>query len=147
MIRVWWVLHHLRMKRLTSLKLTLNLLMFSMSRERSTLSFGKREDTTCEFTETLDETRSSGGSSQVPKLPLSHLRSETKPMLSVREMRETSSGWPSMKLQPLRRKPPVWVGQSTGRKVTWRNRQAFCVGDPYHIGFYWPDFLLGHKNK
>lgn len=89
----------------------------SMSRERSTLSFVKREDSTCEFTETLDETRSSGGSSQVPKLPLSHLRSETKPMLSVREMCETSSGWPSMKLQP-QRKPPVWVGQSTGRKVT-----------------------------
>ena len=91
----------------------------SMSRERSTLSFGKREDTTCELTETLDETRSSGGSSQVPKLPLSHLRSETKSMLRVREMCETSSGqiWPSMKLQPSR-KPPVWVGQSTGRKVT-----------------------------
>lgn len=121
----------------------------SMSTERSTLSFVKREDATCEFTETLDETRSSGGSSQVPKLPLSHLRSETKPMLSVREMCETSSGqiWPSMKLQPSRRKPPVWVGQSTGRKVTWRNRQTFCVDDPYHIGFYWPDFLLGHKTS
>jgi len=99
----------------------------SMSRERSTLSFVKREDSTCEFTETLDETRSSGGSSQVPKLPLSHLRSETKPMLSVREMCETSSGWPSMKLQP-QRKPPVWVGQSTGRK------EVFSMCTPRPVG-------------
>ena len=43
MIRVWWVLHHLRMKRLTSLNLTLNLLMFLWAQKgrRFPLSKGK----------------------------------------------------------------------------------------------------------
>ena len=84
--------------------------------ERSTLSFGKTEDSTC-----VTEIASSSGDAQVPKLPLSHLRSE-KPILSVREMCETSSGqiWPTSMTQPSeRRKPPVWVGQRmAGRKVT-----------------------------
>ena len=95
----------------------------SLIRERSTLSFGKREDSTCDT-----ETASSSGGAQVPKLLLSHLRSE-KPILSVREMCETSSGqiWPtSMKLQPSERhQPPVWVGQRmAGRKVTRRKESA-----------------------
>lgn len=93
----------------------------------STLSFVKKEDSTCEVTETL--ARSSDGSAQVPKLPLSHLRSETKPILSVREMCETSSGqiWPTMKLPSERRKPPVWVGQSmAGRKEVF----SMCTPRP-----------------